>query len=103
MDFVSPLLDVVSRICNCVGDRSDHHRRLPQNLNSLRYETEKLNNVYEELKERVEREENLEKKKRTQEMSGNLLSQKLSRQLQTCENGTGRTQTPVYDTGTWKI
>ena len=63
MDFVSPVLDVASRICNCVGDRADHLRRLPQNLKSLRTETEKLKNMYKDVKERVEREENLEKKR----------------------------------------
>ena len=63
MDFVSPVLDVASRICKCVCDGADYVRRLPQNLNSLRTETEKLNNVYKDVKERVEREENLEKKR----------------------------------------
>ena len=70
MDFVSPVLDMASRICNCVGDRADHLRRLPQNLKSLRTEKEKLNNMYKDVKERVEREENLEKKKRTHVVDG---------------------------------
>ena len=70
MDFVSPVLEVASRICNCVGDRADHLRRLPQNLKSLRTETEKLKNVYKDVKERVEREENLEKNKRTHVVDG---------------------------------
>ena len=63
MDIVSPVLDIASRICNCVGDRADHLRRLPQNLKSLRTEKEKLKNVYKDVKERVEREEKLEKKR----------------------------------------
>ena len=70
MDFVSPVLHIASRICNCVGDRADHLRRLPQNLKSLRTEKEKLENVYKDVKERVEREENLEKKKRTHVVDG---------------------------------
>ena len=70
MDFVGPVLEVASRICNCVGDRADHLRRLPQNLKSLRTETEKLKNVYKDVKERVEREENLEKNKRTHVVDG---------------------------------
>ena len=70
MDFVSPVLEVASLICNCVGDRADHLRRLPQNLISLRAAMEKLNNVYKDVKERVEREENLEKKKRTHVVDG---------------------------------
>ena len=63
MDFVSPVLDIASRMCNCIGDRADHLRRLPQNLKSLRTEKEKLKNVYKDVKERVEREEKLEKKR----------------------------------------
>ena len=70
MDFVSPVLEVASRICNCVGDRADQLWRLPQNLKSLRTETEKLKNVYKDVKERVEREENLEKNKRTHVVDG---------------------------------
>ena len=61
MDFISPVLDVVSLICNCVGDRAASVRRLPESLKSLRTEMEKLSNLYKDLKERVEREENLEK------------------------------------------
>ena len=70
MDFVSPVLDVASRICNCVGDRAGRLRRLPQNVISLRAEKDKLNNVYKDVKERVESEENLEKKKRTHVVDG---------------------------------
>ena len=70
MDFLSPVLVVASHICNCVGDRADRLRRLPQNVISLRAEKEKLNNVYKDVKERVEREENLEKKKRTNVVDG---------------------------------
>ena len=62
MDFVSPVLDVASRICNSVGDRADYVRRLPENLNSLSA-MEKLTDVYNDVKEKVEREENLEKKR----------------------------------------
>ena len=61
MDFISPVLEVVSLICNCVGGRAASVRRLPESLKSLRTEMEKLSNVYKDLKERVEREENLEK------------------------------------------
>ena len=63
MDFLSPVLDVASRICNSVGDRADYFRRLPENLNSLRTAMEKLTDVYNDVKEKVEREENLEKKR----------------------------------------
>ncbi|KAJ9673023.1 hypothetical protein PVL29_026345 [Vitis rotundifolia] len=63
MDFVSPVLDVASLICNCVGHRAVKVRRLPQNLNSLRSAMEELKNLYEDVKERVEREESLEKKR----------------------------------------
>ena len=70
MDFVSPVLEVASLICNCVGDRADHLRRLPQNLIYLRAAMEKLNNVYKDVKERVESEENFEKKKRTHVVDG---------------------------------
>ena len=63
MDFVSPVLDVASLICNCVGHRAVKVRLLPQNLNSLRSAMEELKNLYEDVKERVEREESLEKKR----------------------------------------
>ena len=70
MELISPVLDIASRICNCVGDRADHLRRLPQNLKSLRTEKEKLENVYEDITERVKREENLERKMRTNVVGG---------------------------------
>ncbi|KAJ9673013.1 hypothetical protein PVL29_026335 [Vitis rotundifolia] len=63
MDFVSPVLDVASLICNCVGQRAVKVRRLPQNLNSSRSAMEELKNLHEDVKGRVEREESLEKKR----------------------------------------
>ncbi|KAJ9673015.1 hypothetical protein PVL29_026337 [Vitis rotundifolia] len=63
MDCVSPILDVATRLWDCTARRAVYIRHLPQNLNSLRTEMEELKNLYEDVKERVEREEKLQKKR----------------------------------------
>ncbi|KAL6313593.1 hypothetical protein AAG906_006962 [Vitis piasezkii] len=62
MDCVSPILDVTSRLWYCTAKRAVYIRHLPQNLNSLRTAMEELKNLYKDVKERVEREEKLQKK-----------------------------------------
>ncbi|RVW24738.1 putative disease resistance protein [Vitis vinifera] len=62
MDCVSPILDVTTRLWYCTAKRAVYIRHLPQNLNSLRTAMEELKNLYEDVKERVEREEKLQKK-----------------------------------------
>ena len=62
MDCVSPILDVATRLWDCTAKRAVYIRHLPQNLNSLRTEMEELKNLYEDVKERVEREEKRQKK-----------------------------------------
>ncbi|XP_034680601.1 disease resistance protein SUMM2-like [Vitis riparia] len=63
MDCVSPILDVATRLWDCTAKRAVYIRHLPQNLNSLRTEMEELKNLYEDVKERVECEENRQKKR----------------------------------------
>ncbi|CBI21682.3 unnamed protein product, partial [Vitis vinifera] len=63
MDCVSPILDVATRLWDCTAKRAVYIRHLPQNLNSLRTEMEELKNLYEDVKERVEREEKRQKKR----------------------------------------
>ncbi|KAJ9673012.1 hypothetical protein PVL29_026334 [Vitis rotundifolia] len=62
MDCVSPILDVTTRLWYCTAKRAVYIRHLPQNLNSLRTAMEELKNLYEDVKERVEREAKLQKK-----------------------------------------
>ncbi|KAL6314951.1 hypothetical protein AAG906_029171 [Vitis piasezkii] len=63
MDFVSPVLDIASRLWDCTAMRAVYIRELPENLNSLRTAMEDLKNVYEDVKEKVDREEKLQKKR----------------------------------------
>ncbi|KAL6313588.1 hypothetical protein AAG906_006956 [Vitis piasezkii] len=63
MDCVRPILDVASRLWDSAAKRPVYIRHLPQNLNSLRTEMEELKNLYEDVKERVEREEKRQKKR----------------------------------------
>ncbi|KAL6313562.1 hypothetical protein AAG906_006927 [Vitis piasezkii] len=63
MDCVSPILDVATRLWDCTAKRAVYIRHLPQNLNSLRTAMEELKNLYKDVKERVEREEKLQKKR----------------------------------------
>lgn len=62
MDCVSPILDVATRLWDCTAKRAVYIRHLPRNLNSLSSAMEELKNVYEDVKERVEREDKLHKK-----------------------------------------
>ena len=63
MDCVSPILDVATRLWDCTAKRAVYIRHLPQNLNSLRTAMGELKNLYKDVKERVEREEKLQKKR----------------------------------------
>ena len=62
MDCVSPILDVATRLWDCTAKRAVYIRHLPRNLNSLSSAMEELKNVYEDVKERVEREDKLHTK-----------------------------------------
>ena len=63
MDCVRPILEVATRLWDCTTKRAVYIRHLPQNLNSLRTEMEELKNLYEDVKERLEREEKRQKKR----------------------------------------
>ncbi|XP_034679358.1 probable disease resistance protein At5g63020 [Vitis riparia] len=69
MDFVSPVLDIASCLWDCTAKRAVYIRKLPENLNSLRTAMDDLKNVYEDVKEKVDREERL-RKKRTRAVDG---------------------------------
>ncbi|WKA13366.1 hypothetical protein VitviT2T_030669 [Vitis vinifera] len=62
MDCISPILDIATRLWDCTDKRAVYVRELPENLISLRNAMEKLQNVYEDVKDKVEREEKLQKK-----------------------------------------
>ncbi|KAL6313564.1 hypothetical protein AAG906_006929 [Vitis piasezkii] len=63
MDLVSPILNIASRLWDCTAKRAVYIRELPENLNSIRTAMEDLKNVYEDVKENVDREEKLQKKR----------------------------------------
>ena len=69
MNFVSPVLDIASRLWDCTAKRAVYIRQLPENLISLRTAMEELKNVYEDVKEKVDCEEKL-KKQRTRAVDG---------------------------------
>ncbi|WKA13355.1 hypothetical protein VitviT2T_030660 [Vitis vinifera] len=78
MDFVIPVLDIASCSWDCIAKRAVYiptwntrsaRYQHPENLNSLRTAVEDLKNVYEDEKEKVDREEKL-RKKRTRAVDG---------------------------------
>ncbi|XP_034678059.1 probable disease resistance protein At5g63020 isoform X2 [Vitis riparia] len=69
MDCVTPILDVATRLWTCTAERIVYIRRLPRNLKILRTAMEELRSVYEDVIERVESEEKLQKK-RTRAVEG---------------------------------
>ncbi|KAJ9672980.1 hypothetical protein PVL29_026306 [Vitis rotundifolia] len=69
MDFVSPVLDIASCLWDCTAKRAVYIRELPENLNSLRTAMVDLKNVYGDVKEKVDREEE-RRKKRTRAVDG---------------------------------
>ena len=69
MDCVTPILDVATRLWTCTAKRIVYIRRLPRNLKILRTAMEELRSVYEDVIERVESEEKLQKK-RTRAVEG---------------------------------
>ena len=60
MDCISPILDIATRLWDCTDKRAVYVRELPENLISLRNAMEKLQNVYEDVKDKVERRETSE-------------------------------------------
>ena len=57
MDFVSrPVLDIASCLLDCTAKRAVYIRELPGNLNSLRTAMDDLKKVYEDVKEKVDRD-----------------------------------------------
>ena len=56
MDFVSPVLDIASCLLDRTAKRAVYIRELPENFNSLRTAMEDLKNVYEDVKEKVDRD-----------------------------------------------
>ncbi|XP_002278659.1 probable disease resistance protein At1g61310 [Vitis vinifera] len=69
MDCVSPILDVVTRVWNCTAKHAVYIRDLQENMESLRNAMQELKNVYEDVKGRVELEEQRQMK-RTNEVDG---------------------------------
>ena len=63
MDFVTPIMDVAGRLWACTAKRVTYFRRLSRNLKILRTAMNELKSVYEDVTERVECEEKLQKKR----------------------------------------
>ena len=61
MDIVSQVLDTVKCLWDCCDKRAVYIRELPENLKSLRNEMAELENVYKDVKKRVEDERKLQK------------------------------------------
>ena len=57
MDCVSPILDVVTRVWNCTAKHAGYIQDLQENMNSLRNAMQELKNVHEDVKGRVDLEE----------------------------------------------
>ncbi|KAF5193017.1 Disease resistance protein [Thalictrum thalictroides] len=53
MDFVSPIIDIVSRLMNCCTKHVNYIRALEENLNQLKEEMDELNAVYMDVKNKV--------------------------------------------------
>ena len=54
MDFVTPVMDVATRLWSCTSKHSSYVIDLEENICSLRKEMEELKNVGEDVKKRVE-------------------------------------------------
>ena len=73
MDCVGPILDVVTRVWDCTAKHAVYIRDLQENMESLRNAMQGLKSVYEDVKGRVELEEQRQMK-RTNEVDGWLHS-----------------------------
>ncbi|KAJ9692295.1 hypothetical protein PVL29_011382 [Vitis rotundifolia] len=73
MDCVSPILDVVTRVWDCTAKHAVYIRDLQGNMDSLRNAMQELKNVHEDVKGRVEVEEQRQMR-RTNEVDGWLHS-----------------------------
>eukprot|EP00261_Vitis_vinifera_P036514 XP_019077757.1 PREDICTED: probable disease resistance protein At5g63020 isoform X1 [Vitis vinifera] len=69
MDCVSPILDVVTRVWDCTAKHAVYIRDLQENMDSLRNAMQELKNVHEDVKGRVELEEQRQMR-RTNEVDG---------------------------------
>ncbi|XP_059629297.1 probable disease resistance protein At5g63020 [Cornus florida] len=69
VDFVSPILDLTCRLCDCIGNNTNSIRHLQDNLNSLRTEMEKLTEQKNDVKTRVETTES-QQTQPTQQVNG---------------------------------
>ncbi|KAJ9672985.1 hypothetical protein PVL29_026311 [Vitis rotundifolia] len=70
MELVSPIFNIASRLWDCTAQHAVYIRELPENLNSIRTAMEDLKNVYEDVKENVDREENFRRNAPMQWMVG---------------------------------
>ncbi|KAI3941745.1 hypothetical protein MKW92_021602 [Papaver armeniacum] len=72
MDFVTPIIDIISRLWNCSASERNYLCELKQNLNSLESSFMKLKDRRDDVKERVHAAESnpMEPAKRTNEVSG---------------------------------
>ncbi|KAF5188720.1 hypothetical protein FRX31_021693, partial [Thalictrum thalictroides] len=53
MDFVSPIIDIVSRVMNCSTKHVNYLRVLEENLNQLKEQMDDLNALYMDVRNKV--------------------------------------------------
>ena len=70
MDFVTPIMDVATRLWSFTSKHSSYVIDLEENLCSLRKEMEELKNVGEDVKRRVE---DAEKHQEMKSMAGSIV------------------------------
>ena len=66
MDFVTPVMDVATRLWSCTSRHASYVINLEENMCSLRIEMEELRNVGEDVKRRVEDAENHQMRRRNE-------------------------------------
>ena len=66
MDFVTPVMDVATRLWSCTSRHASYVINLEENMCSLRIEMEELRNVGEDVKRRVEDAENHQTRRRNE-------------------------------------
>ena len=66
MDFVTPIMDVATRLWSCTSRHASYVINLEENMCSLRIEMEELRNVGEDVKRRVEDAENHQMRRRNE-------------------------------------
>ncbi|KAF8401762.1 hypothetical protein HHK36_012708 [Tetracentron sinense] len=70
MDFVSPIIDIISRLWDCVARRKNYIRGLEENLGSLSSAMGELKNVRNDVKRRIDIAEGQQKMRHRDQVEG---------------------------------